>query len=330
MTPRENMKAAIDFRCPERLPIQGYGENSDTFWLMPEDAKPAGTSPGCDQWSCRWERTHMANMGQVKGHPIASWDDYKTYCFPDVNDPRRYASVAQRLTELNAHPVNGPKYRITAIFMLLWERLQSLHGFENCMIDIVEDNSQIHELADRLTDYNIAFIKNMHRLCGSHIDAFNFSEDWGTETDLMMSPAHFRSFFLPRYKKIFKAAHDCGWHVWMHSCGKVNRAIPMLIEAGLNIINLQQPLALGIDEIGRDFAGKIAFESLCDIQKTLPKGDRAEIAAQAKQLVRQWGTPQGGFILGDYGDENAIGVDPSLKTFMRQSFQQNDPWKNGW
>jgi len=53
--------------------------------------------------------------------------------------------------------------------------------------------------------------------------------------------------------------------------------------------------------------------------------NRAEIATQAEDLIRKWGIARGGFILGDYGDANAIGVDPSLKAFMRQTFQQLDP-----
>ena len=46
--------------------------------------------------------------------------------------------------------------------MLLWERMHSLHGFENCMMDIMDDRPEIHELADRLVDYDIGFIRSMH------------------------------------------------------------------------------------------------------------------------------------------------------------------------
>jgi len=42
----------------------------------------------------------------------------------------------------------------------------------------------------------------------------------------------------------------------MHSCGKVNGIIEGLIEIGLDAINLQQPRALGIEEIGKRFRGR--------------------------------------------------------------------------
>ena len=247
--------------------------------------------------------------------------------WPDADDARHYAGVPGQLAAIEADPAKRDRYRISSIFMLLWERMQALHGFENCMIAMMEDTPEIHELADRITTYDIAVIRNMYRMGGAQIDCFNFSEDWGTEIDLMVSPSLFRSFFFPRYQRIFQAAHDCGWQVWMHSCGKINKAIPILIEAGVQVLNMQQPLTNGIVEIGQAFAGKVCFETLCDIQYTLPRGDRAEIAAQAEALMRQWGTPAGGFVLGDYGDAAAIGADPAIKAYMLETFRKLDPWR---
>ena len=332
MSPREVIKRAIDFRFPPRLPINGFGDASDTEWLWADEVKPpqALADPTLDPWLCRWEKTGLANMGQIKGHPIDDLSRINNYPWPDAADPRRFATIPKRLDELDADPARRDKYRITPIFMLLWERMQALHGFENCMIAMMENDKRIHDLADRLTDYDIAFIRVMHRIAGDRIDCFNFSEDWGTEIDLMISPELFRSFFLPRYKRIFAAAHEAGWHVWMHSCGKINKAIPMLIEAGVNVLNMQQPLTNGINEIGQQFAGRVCFETLCDIQKTLPAGNRAEIERQAGELMRQWGTPAGGFILGDYGDPVAIGVHAENKSYMLETFRRLDPWKNGW
>ncbi|MFB3891217.1 MAG: uroporphyrinogen decarboxylase family protein [Phycisphaerae bacterium] len=332
MIPREVVTRAIEFRRPERLPVNGFGDASDFTGLAADLIKPpqAQGDDSVDQWLCRWGKTNVPNMGQVKGHPLEDLPAMTDYPWPDGNDQRRYVNVPQRMAELKAAPARRDKYVVTGIFMILWERMHSLHGFENCMIDLMEDNPLLHEMADRIVDYDIAYARNMHRLCGDAIQGFNFTEDWGTQTDLHISPELWRRFFFPRYKRLFGAIHDCGWHVLMHSCGKVNKAIAGLIEAGCDVINLQQPLTNGIAELGRQFAGKICFESLCDIQKTLPRGDRAEIESQARELLHSWGTPDGGFILGDYGDHAAIGTAPQTKLFMLDTFRRLDPWKNGW
>ena len=332
MTPREVVTRAVEFQKPARLPINGYGAASDVIWVGYEQIKPpeAQGNDLVDQWLCRWEKTELANMGQVKGHPLEDLSRMRDFPWPDGADPARYVNVPKQLDEIAADPARRDKFTVTGIFMILWERMHTLHGFENCMVDLMDDVPAIHELADHLVEYDIAVVRSMHRIAGDRIQALNFSEDWGTQADLHVSPALWRRFFFPRYQRIFRAVHDCGWFVWMHSCGKINKAIPGLIEAGVDVLNMQQPRANGIEEIGRQFAGRVTFETLCDIQATLPRGNRAEITDEAEKLMRTWGTPEGGFILGDYGDHVAIGAQPETKDFMLGEFRRLDPWANGW
>ena len=113
----------------------------------------------------------------------------------------------------------------------------------------------------------------------------------------------------------------------MHSCGMVREILGDLEEIGCNVVDLQQPTILGIEEVGRRHAGKLCFQSLCDIQHTLPmKGDE-EIIEEAKLLMDCWGTDKGGFILADYGDGEAIGVLKEKKRVMFDAFMEYDRWK---
>jgi len=333
MTPKEVVIRAIEFRRPERLPVAGFSEEvTDFAHLQHKPVKPpqAEGREDVDEWLCVWEKTDTPNMGQVKGHPLEDLEAMGEFPFPDPDDPRRYEDLPAEVERLRADPARRDKYCQTGIFMILWERMHSLHGFENCMIDLMDDNPRLGELADRILEFDLGIIRNMHRICGDVIDGFSFTEDWGTQSDLQISPELWRRFFFPRYKKLFAAIHECGWRVNMHSCGKINKALPGLIEAGLDTINMQQPRTNGIAEIGRQFAGKICFSSLCDIQKTLPRGDPDEIRAEAALLMRTWGTPEGGFILSDYGDHAAIGASPQAKQVMLDAFRNQDPWKHGW
>ena len=100
-----------------------------------------------------------------------------------------------------------------------------------------------------------------------------------------------------------------------------------LIEIGLDAINLQQPRALGIEEIGQRFRGRICFESPCDIQHTLPFKGAAEMREEARLLLEHWGTLDGGFILSDYGDGADIGVELAKKQIMLDAFLEADPWR---
>lgn len=101
-----------------------------------------------------------------------------------------------------------------------------------------------------------------------------------------------------------------------------------LIKIGLDVINLQQPRALGIEDVGQRFHGRICFESLCDIQHTSPFKGAEEIREETQLLLEHWGAPDGGFILSDYGDGVAIGVELAKKQIMLDAFLEADPWRS--
>lgn len=323
MNSKEVVMRAVEFKKPDRLPVDmgllGVCDFHGVGWnqIGTGDKRKKQTY---DEWGCLWERSEVSNMGQVKGHPLLDWNRFDNFYWPNPNSPDFYKGMENRFEGSDG------KYITTGIFMLLFERLHSLRGFENTLLDLMLERERIEMLADRIVEFDIEIIKNISARFPGMIDGFSFTDDWGTELAAFISPALWDEFFKPRYKKIFDACREAGWHIWMHSCGKVNELIHGLIDIGVNVLNLQQPRTLGIEEIGRRFAGKVAFSSLCDIQNTLPFKGEEEIREEAKLLLEHWATDDGGFILSDYGDGEAIGVSNEKKAIMLKSFQEFDRW----
>lgn len=324
MNSYEIVKRAIEFNNPERLPCQfsslGFNDTHHVGWNQ------IGTGDNTkkealDEWGCLWSRTDVANVGQIKGHPLSSWDLIDSFQWPDPNNPKFYTGMEERFKGSEG------KYITTEIFMLIFERIQALRGFENTMEDLYLEREKIEMLADRIVDYDNIIIENISKRFPGQIHGFFFSDDWGTELSTFISPNLWAEFFKPRYKKVFDTAKKAGWHIWMHSCGKVNGIIDGLIEIGVDVLNLQQPRALGIEEVGKQFAGRVCFSSLCDIQHTLPFKDGEEIEEEARLLLNCWGTDRGGFILSDYSDSTAIGVTMEKKKLMFDAFKKYDRWK---
>ena len=88
------------------------------------------------------------------------------------------------------------------------------------------------------------------------------------------------------------------------------------------MLNLQQPRLYGIKALGRRFAGKVCFLTTADIQATMPSGDLDKIRAEVRELVEHWATPQGGFIVFNYGFDEAIGATPEATEAMFREFQR--------
>jgi len=324
MSSYEVVRRAIEFQKPERLPIRfgtlGLNDTHGVGWnqIGTGDHHLRETP---DEWGCLWVRSEVTNMGQVKGHPLADWSALDHFRWPDPDDPAFYEGMSERFAGSDG------KYVTTGIFMLLFERMHSLHGFENTLADLYLERENMEMLADRIVEFDLGVIRNISQRFSDQIHGFTFTDDWGTEREVFISPKLWDEFFKPRYKRIFDAVREQNWHVWMHSCGKVNGIIESLIDIGLDVINLQQPRALGIEEIGQQFRGRICFESLCDIQHTLPFKGAEEIREEAHLLLERWSTSDGGFILSDYGDGTAIGVELEKKQIMLDAFLEADPYK---
>jgi len=324
MSPCEVVRRAVHFEGPDRLPVifdaMGANDVAHVGWNSKGSGDRAKRED-TDDWDCVWVRSEVNNMGQVKGHPLAENDAWDRYRWPDGDDPKYFEGMADRF------PADHERYLTTSAFMLLFERMHSLCGFEKVLADLYLDRGRMEELADRIVDFHVRIIRNIARIAKGRIHGFSFTDDWGTERKLFINPKLWCEFFQPRYKVLFDACRDAGWDVWMHSCGQVTEIISPLIDIGLNVINLQQPRALGIEKVGERFAGKICFQSLCDIQATLPFKSPEEIRAEAKLLLDCWGTDAGGFILADYGDGEGIGVPDSTKKIMFDAFLEFDRWK---
>ncbi len=324
MNSYEVVKSAIEFTTPDRLPCEFPSMGvCDTRWVSWNQIGTGDKSQRetLDEWGCLWARTEQSNMGQVKGHPLLDWSALDQFRWPDPDNPAFYEGMEGRFAGTEG------KYILTGIFMLLFERLHSLRGFENTLADLYLETERVEMLADRIVEYDIAIIRNISSRFPGQIHGLSFTDDWGTEKATIVSPAKWDEFFKPRYKRIFDAIKAAGWHVWMHSCGKVNGIMEGLLEVGVDVLNLQQPRALGIEEVGRQFAGRVCFSTTCDIQHTLPFKGEQDIIDEARLLMECWGTERGGFILSEYGDGRAIGVPDEKKKIMLDAFLKYDRWK---
>ncbi|MEE8441110.1 MAG: uroporphyrinogen decarboxylase family protein, partial [Spirochaetia bacterium] len=249
---RENVVSAIEFRRPDRLPVMfdafGVSDVHSVRWNQ------IGTGDHTlkltfDEWYCGWSRSEVNNMGQVTMHPLDSWKKLESYRWPDPDDPAFYEGMEARFSG------GEDKYILTEIFMVLFERMHSLRGFQNLLTDLLLEQEKVGDLADRIVEIDERIIANISQRFPGMIQGIIFTDDWGTERNLTISPELWIEFFQPRYRKIFDACKNAGWHVWLHSCGKINEIIGNLIDVGVDVLNLQQPTLLGIEEIGRKYSG---------------------------------------------------------------------------
>lgn len=146
--------------------------------------------------------------------------------------------------------------------------------------------------------YTDLMIENVHRMmaaAGGMIDMVYTYDDIAAQNGLLMSPAMWRKYLLPRHQRLNKIIKQYGVKILYHSCGAVFPLIGALIdEMGIDALNPLQPRARGMDmaRIKADFGSRIAFHGGIDLQHTLPYGTQDEVNAEVRQRCAVLG--QGG------------------------------------
>ena len=320
MQSREIVRRAIEFGAPPRLPFW-----QDVVDDVPNDACDCREMDRAkrgwffdnaaeDDWGCGWKRTEVENMGQVVHHPLEDWAKLGSYRPPNPRDPFYFERIDDVISKANG------RYVVIACHFNLIERLHMLHGFEQTLADFHLEPAKIEKLLDTILEFKLEMFDELHRRFGDRVDGLFCTDDWGTQRGTYMSSKMFEDFFVERYRKMVDAVHGHGWHFILHSCGRVNDYVPHFIDLGMDVLNMQQPRAYGIEQFGDQFAGKICFLTTADIQATMPTGDHEKIRDEVRLLVERWSTPQGGLIVFNYGCHGVIGATAEATEVMFDEF----------
>lgn len=303
MTSEELVKATIQFAKPERvawfLP-EKWGSDLAFATMDPHaDARPVYAGEQVDEWGSVWDNIGVCRLGEVKHPVLAEWKNYDKMTIPDVLAPYRWKNAEALVVE--HHRQN--KY-IIAYGMSIYERIHFLRGLENTWEDIYLEPERLKDLIQLLVDMNLKLIGKLKEL-GIH--GLMFCDDWGLQDKLMISPDKWYEFWFPAYQKIYQSAHQAGISTWLHSCGNIVEILDGLIEAGLDVIQMDQQQNMGLELLGNRFAGRITFWCPVDIQNMMCKGTPAEIRAYIHKMFDCLATENGGFIAGWYADPVGAG-----------------------
>lgn len=314
MTHEENYFRAIEFRSPAWIPVRVslmpatwrkyrealeeivirhpriFGEyqrgsrNFDEF----QGTYREGTH--IDEWGCVWKNVQAGLNGIVIRHPLEKWDAFENYNPPEPGESLKHG--------------------------FMFQRLYYLRGFENLMLDFIEEPPQLHKLIDMVLSYNLAVTR---RIVSRKPRLVHFGDDLGMQDRLPISPQHFRKYLKPCYAKIFGMCREAGAHVYFHSDGHIVEIIGDLIECGVTVIN-PQIRANGLDALVRECKGKVCVDLDLDRQ-LFPFCTPKDIEEHVKEAVMKLGSKEGGLMLltevePDVPLENIEAICQALEKYM--------------
>ena len=186
-------------------------------------------------------------------------------------------------------------------------------GIERVLMDIALEEPVYLALLEKKNDYHYAAVECTLLAAGGLIDVVQTGEDLGSQLGLLLRPARFDRLYAAKYRAFFDMVHRYGARVMMHCCGSVRGLLPRLIDLGLDILDVVQVSAVGMElrSLQADFGRDLAFSGTMCVQKMLPKLTTTEIVAEVE--LRRELFAAGGLIL---GPTHAIQPDTPIENIL--------------
>ena len=303
MTSKERVLATLEFRnTADRVPRQLWSlpwaqdcypdmmrrleeefewDFSGPEAVLKERPKTKGDAytPGeyVDEWGCVFTNIHKGVIGEVK-QPIVVEEDWS-----DAGN----VHIPEELLSFDIDQVNRScqerqdKFLMSGCCPRPFEQLQFIRGTADLYMDLMDPPQELLEFMKRMHDY---YCRLMTKWAKTDVDALNMMDDWGSQNDLLISPALWEEFFMPMYRDYIQIAHSHDKKIFMHSDGNILRIIPRLIDLGLDAVN-SQLFCMGVENLA-PYRGKITFWGEIDRQHLLPSGSREDIDRAVELVYR--------------------------------------------
>jgi uroporphyrinogen decarboxylase len=184
----------------------------------------------------------------------------------------------------------------------LMNNIGRTRGVTQTMIDIGLRDPVFMLLKEKRVELHHERDRRCLEAARDEIDVVHFCEDLGSQNGPLISPETFEELFVPHYKAGFELAHKHGAMTMMHVCGGVRPLIPRLIDIGLDILDVVQVSAAGMELEGlcRDFGKDIVFAGSMCVQSILANGTPDTVREEVRKRLKLF--ERGGLILGPSHD----------------------------
>lgn len=241
-----------------------------------EEGDPYRNGVSKDAWGCMVTNIHEGVIGEVLDPLVEEeeWEDVDK-----VHIPTEWLTFDK--DEVNAFCKSTDHFVSAGCCPRPFEQLQFIRKTENLYMDLMDIPDNMQKFMGRMHAFYCELLEEWGK---TKVDSLHFMDDWGSQKNLLISPALWRELFKPMYQDYIDIAKRHGKKIFMHSDGYTLDILPELAEMRLDAVN-SQIFCIGVEKL--DFlAGKLTFWGEIDRQHLLVDGSLEDIRS-AVETVHQ-------------------------------------------
>jgi uroporphyrinogen decarboxylase len=248
---------------------------------------------------CRWLCAEFKSYKHPDSKPL--WDFYGSKEKQSLSQPgifSEFTSVSQvesfdwpKVEYLDFSEIISQMKQLGdyAVFSGMWSQffhvLCGFFGMEEYFVKMYTAPKMVEAATCHIIDFYLKANKKLFEHQEADFDIFFFGNDLGSQNDLLISVDMFKKFILPGIEKIVAQAKHYNKKVLFHSCGSIEKVIPLLIDIGIDGLHPLQAKANSMDlKTLATYKDKLAFVGGVDTQDLLVNGTSQEIQESVLKL----------------------------------------------
>ncbi len=257
-----------------------------------------------DEFGMGWQRPRQGgHYYDLYLSPLADCRtvaDIERYPWPDALDPVRFEGLQPRVD----HVVEGERRGVVVERMHagMWEHAMWMRGYEQFFMDMAADPAMVHAIMSKELEITTAYWGRVLDLLDEHTLVLSTADDLGTQSGPLVSVAMYKDLIWPYHRRLFeflKSRARTEIFIFFHCDGAIGEFVPLLIEAGVDILNPWQVNCRGMDDtrrFKREFGADLTvWGGSCDTQSVLPFGTPRQVRDETRRRIEDL-APGGGFV----------------------------------
>ena len=164
------------------------------------------------------------------------------------------------------------------------EQFNGVFGIQNHLMYLLLYHDELMEIYRMQKEWTKTYVDHCVK---TGVDMIHISDDWGSQKDLMFSPALWWEMIYPNMKEVVDRAHQDGCLCSLHSDGCITKVVDGVAQLGLDLVHPWQENAnMPYDLYLEKYADKFAIMGGINIQNALGIMNREDLEKDIRRVFK--------------------------------------------